>query len=458
MTGRRWAAGLAGLAVTVLGSGCPRPIPDHLRLDAPTSSTPAAPITDLPSALRAIVGRDPLGRSPVLPDVAALEGIDGGAPIAAFVRQVQAVEGGDGPVERLLQQVEDDWRTTAAVPLARGYRLRLAETALSNLAADPDGAERSVVSLITPLGAASSDPTLPLRPLAWLGGAERPDVIRAYAERWVLTSWLASPELPVEVLSDPISGPQYDGLRATSIGSLVVARATRAAAPDGVAPALADLRRATVLALTRAAADRDVEQARWAEQKRQLVDELGDPDPIAFLLRRAASGLVPDAGSDQSAGGALLSFAALRWIGQCASAPCAGVDRVEAMQFASRWHPQVAELAAAWQVVALKEAVDGLEVGRDTTRFPVVMIDLADTLLGTGAGPLDAQLLRKQRPDEVVWLALCRAVGTEGVTDWDGTRAALGGHLAREAERAGGLTTDPSLGEPLGRVRSRAIP
>ncbi|MEQ1501747.1 MAG: hypothetical protein ABMB14_05925 [Myxococcota bacterium] len=460
---RRRLPVLATVRVTVLatvlvtaGAGCPRAIPDHLRIDPPSPATSASAITDAGSAIRVILGKDPLGRSPALPEPALLEPIEGGPPLAAFVRQIHEVESGEGPVQRGLQQVEDEWRGTAAVPLSRGYRLRIAENQLANRLGDPDTAERDVLVLITPLSDSGVDPTLPRRPLAWLGGMDHPDLIRQYAERWVLTSWVGAPGIPLAPVTAALAAPQYDALRESPAGRLITARA--AGASGDPTPGLADLRRATMLALARAGADRDAEQGAWADQKKAAADELGDPDPIGKLLERAADTLTAAAADDRAAGGALLAGSALRWIGRCPDAPCVGIDRVEGMAAAARWSPEIAELAAIWQVVALKETLDSFEVGRETGLFPDITVQLADALLGTGAGPLDAQILRKQRPDAVVWLAVCRAVGAEGITDWEGARVALGQHLAREASRAAGLTTDQSAVATLERIRKRAVP
>lgn len=433
-------------------AGCPRKVPEHLQLHPETGGA-AVEVTDLPSALAALVGRDPLARSPVLPDPARLDALDGGPPLAAFVRGIRSIERGEGPTERVLQQLEDEWRTTAVVALARGYRLRIAENELVGQL-DSDEAQRQVVRLVTPLTGGVAEATLPRRPLEWLG--EEPEPVRAYAERWVLTGWLAAPEIPLGAIAGPMAGPQYDDLRESRVGRLLVARATAAAAPPDAG--MRDLDRATRLALERAAADRDGEQAAWSDLKKAAADEVGDPDPIAVLLERAAAGLTAGAGDDGSAGGALLALAALRWVDRCDRPPCAGIDRVETMQFASRWSPEVDRLAAAWRVVALKESLDTLEVGRDTAMFPAAMVDLVDALLGTGAGPLEAEILQKRSPDAQVWLSVSRAVGAEGVTDWEGARVAIGQHLEREATRASTLWTDERTKALLARVADRAVP
>lgn len=479
---RLWRVGLLGLVAL---AGCPRSVPEHLQVAPKPAPTVQVTITDVPSALRAIVGRDPLARSPSLPDPKVLEGLQGGAPLAAFVRQVQSAERGQAPMEQLLQQVEDEWRGTAAVPLARGYRLRLAENQLANRLQASEAAEASVVTLITPLIHGIADPTLPRRPLEWLGTAARlrgPDgesvdsnvagsdlgaTVRQYAERWVLSSWLSSPAIPVEVLLEPLAAPQYDSLRTSALGELIVARGQQAGAEGaeggtngGTDPGqgLADLRRATSLALTRAAADRDAEQAHWAEQKSQAEAETGDKDPVGALLERAAKSLTASASSDKAAGGALLALGALRWLDRCDVKPCAGLDRLETIGHAARWDPEIAEIAGVWRVVALKETIDSLDVGRDTALFPELATDLADALIGTGASALEAPMLRKQRPDAQTWLVIGRAVGAEGLSDWEGARVALGKHLEAEARRALAGTTEASWKDLLERIAKRAVP
>jgi hypothetical protein len=452
-------------------AGCPRPVPDHLQVQPKTPPPSTVEITDVRSALKAMVGRDPLARSPVLPDPQMLEELPDGAPLAAFVRQVHSAELGQGSMDRLLQQVEDEWRGTPAVPLSRGYRLRLAENQLANKLNESESTEQSIVTLITPLTPGIADPTLPRRPLEWLGGklaplspeepatdpdSDRNASVRRYAERWVLAGWLSSPTIPVEVLVEPLEAPQYDALRTSGLGELVLARAQGAKAEPG--PGMEKLKRATSLALMRAAADRDSEQAKWADEKSRAEAETGDPDPVGKLLEQAVADLSAGAGQEKAAGGALLALGALRWVDRCETPPCEGLDRVETFAHAARWDPEIAELAAIWQVVALKETLDSLDVGRDSPLFPQLAVDLTDVLVGTGAGPLEAPLLRKQRPDAQTWLVVARAVGSEGVSDWEGARVALGEHLQGEAQRASAATSEASWKELLDRIAGRAVP
>jgi hypothetical protein len=88
--------------------------------------------------------------------------------------------------------------------------------------------------------------------------------------------------------------------------------------------------------------------------------------------------------------------------------------------------------------------------------FPRAMVDLLDALLGTGAGPFDADLLRTRKPDAVTWLALGRALGTDACTDWASARASLGVHLANAVSAVRAGRTDPREVELLDRIARRA--
>lgn len=447
------------LLLPLLLAGCIHPIPDHLRIR--TSADQAAAeveITDLKSALSTMVNRDPLVRTPRLVDEVAVEALEGGMPVAAWIRTVRDLERGEGQVERSLQQLEDRYPATAVAALSRGYRFRLAENRVANANAEIDlQAQHEVVSLITPLRAGVFDDTLPLPPLAWMGDTERPtDAVRAFGERWVLTGWLHGPEIPVEVIASGLAAPMYDGLVKTPTGALLHARIEKRSA--NVQPALEQLERATLLALTRAAADRSSEQGAWADMREAASSELGLDDPVVGLLQRARDGLTAGAVDPRAAGGALLAIGAMRWEGNCGELTCAGVDRVETMRSAGRWSPEIERLSAVWRVVALKEALDTMDVGHATVMYPKAMTALVDALIGTGAGPLDLHLLRRRSPDPAVWLALGRSVGADGITDWTACRAALGDHLKRQAEQALALSLDPELATLVERISVRAIP
>lgn len=441
---------------------CIHPVPEHLRLDPEPRSVQVAPITDLTSATAAVIGRDPLGRSPYLPEADVLAAVAGAESLSAFVSTVRGLQS-EAEVGPAMRAVEDDWRGTVAVPLARGYRLRVAESVLAAGMLDAEALEVRVIHLVAPLGQGKPDTTLPRLPFAFLdedASSTRPaslriSRIRNYAERWALEGWLDGPNIPLSPLRPVLAEPQYDALRTSPVGALILARIEGAAAdPSG---GWADLERATTLALAQVAADRGAEQQGWAERENALRTELGET-PVDTLLRRAVSGLTAAASRDRAAGGAFLAMAALRWRGSCSEQPCAGLDRVDTMRAAARWDDDVASLAACWQVLALKDALDTLDAGRDSILFPDAAARLTDALIGTGAGPIELTLLRKSRPDGQVWLTLSRSVDVQGSTTWEDARVSLGRHLERAATQAMSRAPNAELRDLLQRIARRAVP
>lgn len=444
-------------------AACPRPVPDHLRVDPPprpvgvTPDAPSGP-TSVEGAVAGLVGADPLVRSPSLPEVRELEALDGAASLAAYVHAVQDLEQGDGQAERTMQQLEDQWPRDAVVALSRGYRLRVVENLLGNQALPVDQRDVSVMGLLTPLQVASDGAALNRGPLDWLAPDGVPEAqIHGYGERWVLQGWLAAPEIPVGAAAEALRADMYDGLSRTPTAALLLARDDGADAdPSAGLDALA---RATELALLQAAADRDREQADWSERRKAAATELGVEDPIHALLSEAATSLTAGAGADVATGGALLALSAMRWRNACDDSPCRGLDRVATMGQARRFDDRIDTLGHVWQVIALKEALDTMEVAHDSVMYPDGSVALVDAVLGTGGGPLDDQVLRKRRPDAGVWLAVSRAVGEEGVTDWEGARAALGQHLRNHAENARArVDADSALAPLLDRIIARSIP
>jgi hypothetical protein len=441
----------------VLLTGCGKKTPDHLQIKAPEQAqADALPITDLSSALSSMVRKDPLARAPRLPDIAALESIEGTRAIRAYIRQVLQLERGDGSVQRDLQALEDEFPQTSAVALARGYRLRVVENLLATLEPGQAASEALVLELLTPLQGSSAQDTLPRPPLEWLvDGMVVPQAVRNVGERWVLTAWLRDPTIPIQVIGSQMQTPLYGGLADTPTGRLVRARVDGARGDRE--PGLEDLRSATRLALMRAAADRDSEQAAWSDAKKDAAAELGADAPIATHLSNALESLTRAAGDDIATGAALVALGALRWEKACEVTPCIGLDRVETMRSAEAWGDRHCD-AEAWQVIALKESLDTMDVGHDTILFPKAIIDLTDALIGTGAGPLEAHLLRRRTPAPAVWLALGRSVGREAVTDWDGARIALGAHLEAQTKQARDQCDDDDLQPLFDRIIRRAVP
>ncbi len=443
------------IAILLLACG---KVPDHLRVEA----SGAGAAIDLSVAtgegvVALVTRRDPLVRSPLIPARASAEALAGEPWVVAWLDVLAATELALSDPDPALEQLESSWRGTPVVPLTRGQRLRLAEGVVARTEALEEAAEADILAWLTPLRADDADVGLPRLPLDWLAPPHAAGAAaRVLGERWVLAGWLDGPTIPVRPLAVALEGANYDPLRASPLGALLLARAE--ARGGSATSAFADLREATGLAMNRAAADRDTEQRAWADTRAVVATRLGVPDPEAELLGRALRGLTAAAADDRAAGGALLAHAALRWHDTCPDRPCIGLDRVAQMASASRWHPEVAELASVWQVVALKEAVDQMDVAADTVGFPGAMVGLVDALHGTGAGPLPADLLRVRRGEPRTWAGLASALGVEGVAEWTATRAALGSHLEQKAHSARDLSSDPGIRSLLERIAVRAQP
>ena len=435
--------------------GCPKQVPDHLRVDTePKNVVPAASYDDRESLIDAVVGRDPLVRAPTLPDASLALELD--EPIGAWVEVVRQLEEGDGDAGLMMTQLEERFPNTEMVAMARGYRLRRAEDRVGKLTGSQAGGDLGVdlAKLLTPLrGQGAQVEGLTRSPLPFLGD-DPGRGMRVVAERWVLAGWLSDPGLYTRPVSEALRADQYDGLSETPAGRILVNRNQNVPAdPAGMAA----LRRATLLGLTRAAADRDSEQVVWAEMKADAREELGVDTPTVALLEQAYAALSPATGADAAAGGAWIAATGLRWLDACPDTPCDGFDRTATFTDATRWGDEVEGLAHAWRVIALKDALDSMDSGHDTVIFPSAMAQLTDALLGTGAGPLDVKLLRRARADASVWLGLARSVGADQSTDWGTTRTALGAHLRDVAEQALVANPDNELTPLLQRVAKRAV-
>jgi hypothetical protein len=469
----RARAALAGLAILV-AAGCSRVIPSHLLRDAPSEAARAADWSTVDAALETSLAGDPLWRSPRLPPDPQTWRALGLFRLADAVDAVRTAEAWRADLPARLQGMEPDLRGDASLAYLRGYRDALAEAFLGRAPADDDLGWAEVATLLTPLPPEPPDSAGGLLPVAWLDagaaaaipgapiapGGARVVAARASLDRRALLAWLDSPRVPVAAAAHALDRPTWEALAATPAGRLVLARAAglQQEAPPSPDPGLASLERATSLALAEVTADTDAEQVAWRALRDAAAAELGAPDPIDALLRRAEAQLREAAGRDAGAGGALLAQAALRWRGACEDAPCAGLDRVDTMTVASGWSPEVAPYAAAWRVIALAEATEGMTIGRDTVRFPYVLVDLVDALVGTGARPPEAGVLARRRPDAYVWRHLGLSLGVDPATTWDEVRAALSAHLAREADAAAAWAerASPPLAAPLLRVARAA--
>lgn len=442
----------------LLMGACVRPLPPYLAVDPPTTAQEApTEVRSTEDLVALLLGGDPLARAVRLPP--GVEAPDASAePLLAYLHEVEVLERGATDFDVALARASRGARGTLAEPFDRGYRLGVVETALATPAGAPEAMETRIAAWLTPMAPGDPDNRLARRPLDWLTGpGDIREPLRNYAEDWVLRGWLVAPSIPLGPIAHDLEGPQYDGLRGSRAGRLITARAADAhgGATD---EAIADLERATLLALIRVAADRDREQADWATRLTAEREALGSSDPIEHLLRRAFDRLLEDAGDDRAAGAALLASAALRWDGDCEQTSCVGLDRASDLAHAPVWSADLAWMARAWQVIALKGALDTMEVGHESVLFPKALVDLCDAVLGLGAGPLDGDLLRRRTPDPAIWLALGRAAGEDGIVDWAGARVALG-QILRTAASAPELAEMPAEGrDSMDRIFRRAVP
>ena len=459
MIGPSRAVACAGLLALL--AACPRPIPAHLALAPPADpGAPGAqgPIDTLDDALRAMVAEDALVRAVRFLPLETLEGLEHGAALAAFVDEVQVLERQQLDIVPALQRLTVAWPGTPVTAFARGYRLHKADTLLATFGASSHAtALRGVGPLLSPLREDDNPDGLAINPLSFLSqGAEFTTASRAYGDRWVATGWLDGPTIPLGAVADALASNTFDQLRVTPIGQLILARAEARRGPTEAGFAM--LERATALSLERAAADRDGEQGRYSDHRREVAEELGHAKPIAWLLEQARLQLTDAAGDDRAAGSALLAFEASRYGTSCRWDPCAGLDRVEAMLQAASWHPEVNRLARIWAVIAVKDALDGMDVGHDTVLFPHALVDLVDALVGTGAAPPPASIMSRRVADPVVWAELGASVGEDGVTSWNETQVAIGRHLASVTAEARALNSVPDLDALLMRIHRRAVP
>ncbi|MFT4622095.1 MAG: hypothetical protein ACI8PZ_000748 [Myxococcota bacterium] len=447
-----------GLLLTVaLSTGCGRRIPPHLLVqEEPPEIVAARQVTTLDAAVALMVSKDPLVRAPRLPDRESVDDMTDGEPLMAYLDTIAALEQGDGAAARELQGLADTFPTTIAVPLSRGYRLRMIENRLASWTQPDEEIEGEIAALLVALPSVESSDELPRRPLDWLTeGSVDPSVVRAAGDQWVLRGWLVSPDIPIASVAESLRQARYASLADHPVGALLLARADGVSAPPtGGWDALSE---ATWLALNRAAADRDHEQANWAQLRADASERLGTKAPVEHLLEQARVALAANASDDKSAGGALLALAAAAWSRGC-TPRCTRLDRTSAISESSRWHSDVAALSRVWEVIALKDALDTLEVGHDTVLFPRAMVGLVDALEGTGAGQLDQALLRRRKPDASTWLTIGRAVGVDGTTDWPSTQVALGKHLANAATVAIDASPPGAYRSLLERIQERAVP
>lgn len=437
--------------------GCaPRAIPPHLQMEPPPAErAPTAAPTTLEAAADQLVQTDPLLRRarPETPEHWAA--VPQAGPLVAWA----ALAAGTTPPPKEWDRVEANFPGTLAVPLVRGAALAVLEAATAGGTLGPDAG----VEVLPWLGPVVVDgaalPAAARGPLEWLGGApeEARGRILHIAERRTLLGWLDGPDLPTAAAAAALRPGVYDRLRDSPTGALLLAHDAPRNDPAQGEAGRASLTRATTLALQAVAADRDIDQVRWRETRERLRDTLGD-DPIASSLADARVQLTADAGRPASAGLALVALTAERIHGTCPDRPCRGLDRVATLDAPARWSAEAEAPAAVWRVIAVKAALDSLEVTRDRVGVPSAWLALADALAGSTGGSVRHALLRTRAPDAATWLELSRLAGGVDATTWDQAQAALNAHLLRLVEAALAYELPPAQRDVLTRIRRRLLP
>jgi hypothetical protein len=422
-----------------------REIPPHLRVD--DGSGASAP-TAVGTSLEDLVGHDPLVRRPPPAESGHWRTHGDAVEAWAAIARRENVDPTDWDA------LEARFPSTLAVPLARGARLAVLE-----VKATEDLTPSSEASIARWLGHVQADEATatapPGPPLAWLGSKEPLAAALHIAERNVLLGWLDGPEIPVGAAAAAMQPGIHDRLLDEPAGHLLAKRAQGASDPDARVRGAAALARATLLALNSAAADRDSDQRKAAEELAKARVELGG-EPVPLLLAKARTELSMDATEDVAAGLALVALSAERVLDACPDRPCGGLDRTATLARSEAWGPEVAPWARTWRLVALKQGVDTFEVSHDRPTFYQVIPDLADALVGTGAGIVPLVLLQQRAANPVALLALSRAAAGVDSTDLEGTSLALRKRLVATADLVLEHAPTPEIGALAQRIRDGA--
>lgn len=400
---------------------CVHETPPELRLDAARAEVEEPEPGEPQARLVWILHGDPLVRRPRMP---------AGDPDPALADWLAVARQGD-PRADSWWALEATHRGTVVVPLSRGARLAAIEPRFPEFTTS--------VAWMVPLPVPTLKVEAARAPLDWLQ-VQRPEDVLTMMERQVLSGWLDGPGVDVTLVARPLGDATWARLAQTPAGRLIGARA--AATGAGSSDALVE---ATRLALMEVAADTDAEQAAW----RALRGNEGDP----VNARLQEVGI--DGRDAAATGRSLLALAALRWRDACEDTPCGGMDRVDLMGVAARWDPAVAPFAHAWQVIALKDAVDQLLTTYDTPFARLGVDRVVEALIGLGVTGMDLTVLQYREPGPGMHLAVSRALGAGDQTSKDAMFAALNRRLQAIAEAAAG-EAPAALQEPLRRIAVRA--
>ena len=260
----------------------PKELPAHLRVDLPSAQEQlSVPLTDDASALRALLGKDPLARHATPGEPGRWAGLPSAAALEDWANLTR--ETSESPQD--WQALEARWPGTIVVGLARGSQLGHLEVQLAGEGDRPLSTE--AIAWIGHLRV--GEQIYPRDAGSWLydNAAQVRDNALYLAERRVLLGWLASPTIPLEPVAAAMDPGLQGRLMEAPAGRLILARASGTTAQEAGDRVRALLHRATTLALREAAADADKEQAAWRVELEALRTELGSPDPIGVLLAGA---------------------------------------------------------------------------------------------------------------------------------------------------------------------------
>jgi hypothetical protein len=432
-----------------------RTIPGHLLAAPKVAQQQHQPPVSADALTGWHVGTDPLARS-----VRAMPQTDATKEVQTYLSFFDArktIEQDGADAGMLMQIVEERGRGTAVVPFARGYRLRSVETTLSHQSPfhHSQQREKTLATLATPLRpspSALADVLVTDMRSSQSTNADGKSLLNIM-ETWVLLGWLDGPSISLADIARLLEQPQYGRFDDNIAVKLIRSRANN----NQALPVLGEdsLRRATLLELTRAAADLDSEIADWAEEQNKERAALGGSDPIHHYLTEALDQLSGSAGDDPAMANALVAIAALQWTGSANQHRYSTLHKIDPLSSAKHFDA-ANPLIDIWRTIALKEAIDTMDVGRNTSLFDEAVLNLIGVLISTGEGPFHVSVLAHNTPSSELWLEIGRGIGAESTADWERLRRDLGYHLRTLAKRARAGTSDPAFTKLLLRIENRA--
>ncbi len=426
---------------------CAKEIPPHLRADSPRTVSATGP-----ASVETLVGADPLLRRPNPRTQGDWGDLPEGPAIEAWARVARQAE----PFPADWATVETATRGTIGVALARGARLAAIEVTQGEWDED---LQQQLAAWLGLSGVEAKPATAtPAEPLAWLNGhdaQEKLDTARHLATRMVLEGWFDGPQINLKPVSRALMSDAHTLLADSPYGRLIVSRASGLHDPDAAKTGVQFFWEASGHALEWAAADSDSEQA-IVQKKRAAFRAQRNSTPTAWNLARAREVLRLNASNNATTGLALVTIAAERLEGSCPDVPCDGLDRVASLTRASRWHPDAAAGAAVWQVIALKRALDTLEVSLDKPSLYRRLPQIADALAGSREGTIELAFLRHRTPTPGMMLTVSRMAGGPPTSDATQAIEAVGIRLRAACDQALKLNIPNSHAILVKRIRASA--